>query len=666
MLLNLSDFDACCVTAFGRKRPLVTTQRHEMDSTIQDGLIAQGLDIIQEAISIFDADLRLVLCNRRFIDMFSLDAETCKPGARFEEINQFLARRGEFGPGDPNDLAQERVDRARKFEPHYFERTRPNGQRISIEGNPLRDGGCVTIYSDITENWQNEQVLKAQSDLLSDKLLRRTGQLSESNRALEAANRALQKTSQDLRFSEDRMRAITRALPAHVAYLDRKLRYTFSNNRFSDVTQLPRGDLTGKDITEAFPPQVLARVRPRLEQALEGESQSFTYEVENRDGAVQTVRTTFSPDTDSTGHVAGVFVMSLNISAEVAKTELELRAKRMETTAQLTSGLAHDFSNILTIILGNLKRLEKTADTEQMDLLKSTNKAARRGTRIIDNLMTHIFRQKLDVTQTNVSELLRELLRLFLSSLPPHITLEADLGRKDIWFELDQGALQDAFLNVLFNASDAIQMHKGQGKISVSVEKITTTVGADLKITVSDDGPGFDDAVLVNASEPFFTTKPQGKGSGLGLAMVRGFVEQCNGTLDIANRPDGGAQISLTIREPEIEALDVKALPTSEVQSNQLVLVLDDDGEMRSLMREYLTAMDLSVIEADTPAEALSLVENIPEIEVVVSDIVMPGESNGYATAQLLRRLKPNLAILLVPGLPRGASLMEQANADFK
>ena len=135
---------------------------------------------------------------------------------------------------------------------------------------------------------------------------------------------------------------------------------------------------------------------------------------------------------------------------------------------------------------------------------------------------------------------------MFLASLPSSIALHSDLGPEDIWFDVDEGALQDAFLNVLFNARDAIDMHRGNGKISVRLE----AVQEQLFITIDDEGPGFGGESLAKASEPFFTTKPQGKGSGLGLAMVSTFLNQCSGTLDIKNRPQGGASVRLLMRNP--------------------------------------------------------------------------------------------------------------------
>lgn len=630
-------------------------------------VIEQGLNLIQQALSIFNADMKLVKYNQRFIDLFDLPDEIITPDLSFADLNFFLARRGEFGPGDIKMLAAERVERARLFEPHYFERSRPNGQRISVEGHPLEGGGWVTIYSDITENWRNEQVLKARSDELSDKLLRRTGQLSETNRALEAANRALQKTKQELQASEGRMIKITRAMPAHIAYIDKHYIYRFSNNRFSDVMGIKRDDLVEKHIAEVFPTIVLAHIKPNLKSALTGNTVTFGYEVESTKGDTHSVRTTFSPDIDEHGLTLGVFVQSLNVSAEIAANEMQLRANRLETTAQLTSGLAHDFSNILTVILGNLERIEQAANNSQQDLIRSTEQAARRGTRIIDNLMSFLFRQNLNMKITNMSALLRDLLKLFSASLSKSIKINLDLNDKDIICQLDEGAFQDAILNVLFNARDAIEIYHGEGEISVSAELQSSDENGRqiVCVYIKDTGQGFSKEVIAKATEPFFTTKPQGKGTGLGLSMVNTFLEQSAGKLELSNTQDGGGQVCLTI------PFNTSQFPLEEVPTrladleNQLILIVDDDAELRALIRNHLVTLGLPNIEADGPAEARNLMQQVPDITTVITDIIMPGPENGLDLAREWTASNPELNVLIVSGLPRQDPIVKAAQNEF-
>jgi len=633
-------------------------------------LVESGLNLIQQGLTVFNAEMELVMWNRRFIDLLELPDEIVYHGATFSEINLFLARRGEFGPGDPEVLTEFRVERARAFEPHYFERMRPDGRMISVEGHPLSQGGWVAVYSDITESRRQEGILKARSDHLSDRLLQHSGKLAETNRQLAAANRALQETKDALEASEARIRTITRAMPAHISYLDRGYVYRFTNDRFRDVMGLDRDALTGKSITDVFPPHVFTEVKPAIDRALAGKTVIVEYDMPGPNGEVRSIRSTFTPEIDDNGDVPGTFVLSIDRTEEKAATELLVRSKRMETTAQLTSGLAHDFSNILTIVLVNLARIAKpgTDDTQRQDLIRSTERAARRGTRIIDNLMTFLFRQRLNAKSTNVSAILRELVRLFRASINETIEVELITPETDIEAYLDEGAFQDAVLNVLFNARDAIEGTHGSGTISIGLAILE---GADrrLEVQVRDTGSGFSDEALQHGQEPFFTTKPQGKGSGLGLSMVRNFIDQSAGELLIGNCPDGGANVRLIVPlivEPVALGEPVRDNPveTPPIDGN-LVLVVDDDSEMRALLRDHATDLGYSVIEAGSADEAEKLVGQIPDICLVISDIIMPGALNGLDLAHSLRISKPALPILLVSGLPAADPTIAAARQAF-
>ncbi|PCJ85066.1 MAG: hybrid sensor histidine kinase/response regulator [Hyphomicrobiales bacterium] len=646
----------------GSKNREVILSRQSRSKSDEE-LVELGLNLIHQGLSIFNEQMCLIAWNRRFHDMFEFPADILHHGLSFREINLFLARRGEFGPGDPEQLADNRVELAKKFEAHYFERTRPNGRRISVEGNPLAEGGWVTIYSDITDSYQQEQMLKARSDQLSDKLLQHSGKLAETNRKLSAANRALTETKAALQGSEQRLLAITQAMPAHIAYLDKQWRYTFSNNRFEDVMGISREGLIGKPITDIFPPAVFAGVKPRIELALKGQTVITEYEMPAQGGhsehETRHIRSTFTPDMDDKGKVLGLFVLSLDISSERAATELLLRSKRMETTAQLTSGLAHDFNNILTIVLGNLARLSSanTPESLRQDIIATTEKAAKRGTRIIDGLMTFLFRQKYASRDTNISRILRELSRLFSASLRDGTRLQLNLPDTDIRAELDEGVFQDVVLNMLFNARDALASSKQTGLISltasiVDIKRAETEPIAHLKLVVEDNGTGFTDIALKHAEQPFFTTKQEGKGTGLGLATVRNFVERSGGALALSNGQNGGAIVSFQIplvarsvdEDLEPEHADFTA-PDGQ-DGNNLMLVVDDDPELRVLIRTYANAIGYPVVEAASADEACALLENVAGISVVVSDIVMPGRKNGLDLAK-----KVKVPMLLVSSL---------------
>ena len=189
-------------------------------------MITAGLNLIQQAMSIFDSDLRLVLINRPMQQMFNLPDALTDPGVTFEAVIRFLAERGEYGEiDDLEDFVNVRADLALAFEPHYMERTRANGRVISVEGAPLPEGGWVTVYTDITETKQQEALLRARSEVLSEQVLARSEELASTNRALASSNAALEETKHQLTQMEARTRLTTQMMPAH---------YARANNRNTD------------------------------------------------------------------------------------------------------------------------------------------------------------------------------------------------------------------------------------------------------------------------------------------------------------------------------------------------------------------------------------------------------------------------------------------------
>ena len=176
-----------------------------------------GLNLIQQALSIYGRNLRLVQCNRRFQEMFDLPEALVTVGASFEDTIRHLVSRGEYGEvSDPEAFVAVRVEQARAFEPHYMERPRSNGRWISVEGAPLPQGGWVTVYTDITRTKEQEQLLRTRSELLSEEVLRRSEELARTNRQLASTISALEETQRQLRAIEARTRLTTEMMPAHL------------------------------------------------------------------------------------------------------------------------------------------------------------------------------------------------------------------------------------------------------------------------------------------------------------------------------------------------------------------------------------------------------------------------------------------------------------------
>jgi signal transduction histidine kinase len=608
-------------------------------------LTQAGLNLIQQALSIYDRDLRLAVCNRRFQEMFGLPDELVTPGATFEATIRFLVGRGEYGEvPDLEDAVRTRVDQARAFQPHYMERTRANGRTISVEGSPLQQGGWVTVYTDITDIKAQEALLRGRSEELSDQLLAHAERLAQANRELAATNAALQEAKRELTEMEARTRLVTEMMPAHIAHVGPDLRYTFSNRRLSSVMPGSERDIVGLTLAEALGDATFARIEPGVRRALEGEANVFEI---THEPSARRIRIALSPDRDVDGDAQGFYVLSADVTEETqARAALGQTGKR-ELAAQITSGLAHDFANLLTVIMGLQGRVERmgTLPGEVHDLTRATLAAARRGGTLLDRIAAISGPRELRPAPVDLPALLSDLRAMAVPALPDAQRLDVAVTDVDGPLMLDPGSLQDALLNLILNARDAIG--PGRGQIGLNARAVRDTW---LEIVVTDTGPGFSPEALERGLDPFFTTKG-GDGSGLGLSMVYDQAKLSGGTVKLANGPDGGAMV--TLRLPLRRAEAAETTPT-------MVLLVEDTDEIRQDVREMLRDLGHSVIEAATADEALQLAD-LPGIGLILSDIGLPGEMTGVDLMAALKGRGHPARLCLMTSLPPGDSLRARA-----
>ena len=599
----------------------------------QTGLMRAGLNLIQQALSIYDRDMRLSVWNRRFQEMFSLPEHLASRGAGFEETIRFLVQRGEYGPvEDPEAAVQARVQAARTFRPHYMERERPGGHWISVEGAPLPQGGWITVYTDITEIKLQEHMLRDRSAELSVEVLAKAERLAHANRQLAATNTHLEQARREVAEMEARIRLTTEMMPAHIAHVGRDLRYTYSNRRLGSVMPGRPSDIIGLTGLEALGPGNFSRILPCLEKALEGEASVLEF---TDDETGRRIRGAFTPDRAGDGPVNGVYILSMDVTAETQARAALAQTRKRELAAQLTSGVAHDFANLLTIILGLQSRLERMAlPDEARALVSGTLAAARRGGVLLDRIASISGRPALKLGPTDLSALLEDLRLLATPTLPPQTRLEVHLGGTLPRLSLDAGGLQDALLNLILNATHAMGA-KG-GLIRICVRNLRDTW---LEIRVEDQGPGFSAEALDHALDPFVTTKG-GEGSGLGLPMVFDQITLAGGSLRLLNKAEGGAVVSLRL----------PFRPVAEATAPMLVLLVEDDPDIRETVREMLRDLGHAVMEAGSADEARMLSE-VPGIGLVLSDIQL-GAGNGADLMQDLIAADHPARLLLMSALP--------------
>lgn len=616
------------------------TSNSPKNQSVEQALTTAGLNLIQQALSIYDSDLKLVVANRPFREMFDLPLHIVTPGASFRETIYYLADRGEYGQiEDIESFVQDRVDLARAFEPHYLERQMGNNRWISIEGSPLPQGGWVAVYTDITRPHQQEQLLRARSEELSGQLIEYAEELSASNRKLESTNAALEEAKHQLTESEARIRLTSEMMPAHIAHVDKNRHYTYTNRQLNAVMPGSSEKIVGQHIGDALGDQAFNAIRINLNAAFEGNSSVFEF---NHEISARRIRVAFTPD-GSRENINGVYILSMDVTEETQTREALQQTHRRDMAAHLTSGLAHDFSNLLTIILGMQSQLSRMPLPQKAEnLIAATLSAARRGGTLLGRLADITSARKVTLTPVYVNALLDELETLVGTTLPREISLDITNDVTATPLLLDAGMLQDSLLNLILNARDACDQ---SGQISIHAKIVKNTW---IDISVTDTGIGFSEDALNHALEPFFTTKG-GEGSGLGLSMVYNMTKLSGGRIKLENHETGAR---VTLRLP-LRHSDSTLQPG-------LVLLVEDSPDLRASIRDMLTSTGHSVIEAASVPEATGLIEELPDIAIVLSDITLEGSSTGIDLAEQISDKHP---MVMMTSLSPDHALFQQAKS---
>ncbi len=354
--------------------------------------------------------------------------------------------------------------------------------------------------------------------------------------------------------------------------------------------------------------------------------------------------------------------------AERARTEEQLRhMQKIESIGELTGGVAHDFNNLLTAVLGNLELLRKRvpANPSTDRLIDGALQGAQRGAALTQRLLAFARRQALEPKPVDLAALVTGMGDLLRRSIGPTVEITFDLAPGLPAALADANQIELALLNLAVNARDA--MPDG-GTVSISLGTAESTATSDLAagrylvLTVSDTGVGMDAATLQRAIEPFFSTKEVGKGTGLGLSMIHGLAQQLKGALRLSSEPGKGTVAELWLPVAEHAAdVAVADVPVEDKRARRggTLLFVDDDFLIRLSTVSLLEDLGYTVIPAGSGAEALELLREGKEIDLLITDYAMPGMT-GMQLAQSARALRPGLRILLATGyadLPARAAL---------
>ncbi|MBL3526215.1 MAG: DUF3365 domain-containing protein [gamma proteobacterium endosymbiont of Lamellibrachia anaximandri] len=367
------------------------------------------------------------------------------------------------------------------------------------------------------------------------------------------------------------------------------------------------------------------------------------------------------------GEVVGAVATFLDITERMKSEESLRRAQKMEAVGQLTGGIAHDFNNLLGIMLGNLDFLQQlVADNKKAgERVQTTTKAALRAADLTKQLLGFSRRESKNTTATDLNQVIRGMESLIARSVTPEVEVELQLA-EGLWLtEIDQGDLQDALLNLVLNARDA--MPNGGSLTIETANRALDTIyeeqnpiadkGDYVQLAVSDSGSGIPAGALEHIFEPFFTTKPEGRGTGLGLSMVYGFVQRSKGYIKAYSEPGIGTTIHLYLArsgdQPQNSAhsTDNAAILPKGTES---ILVVDDEVDLIEIASNHLESLGYQTVVAGSGRQALQILDETRQIDLLFSDVVMPGMS-GYELAQQATAKNPKLKVLLASGFTKKA-----------
>jgi signal transduction histidine kinase/CheY-like chemotaxis protein len=442
--------------------------------------------------------------------------------------------------------------------------------------------------------------------------------------------------------------------------------------------------------------EIWADISPLIDAAMAGEA---TYRedlplVMNRKGYDEQTWFTFSysPVRDESGKVAGMFcactettqkvlalrgLRDLNETLErrvndavaermdheekLRKAEAALRqTQKMESLGQLTGGVAHDFNNLLAVFASGLQLLERSAGqptAPRPRVFEAMRRAVARGTGLTRHLLAFSRRRPVNPESIDLAAHLQGMRTMLDGSLGGHIEVQMHFA-PDVWpVEVDIGEMELAVLNLCLNARDA--MPDG-GVISITVENVEEAAAAFVKLAIADSGQGMAPDIKARVFEPFFTTKDIGKGSGLGLPQVYGFAQQSGGQVSIDSDVGVGTIVTVLLPRSMTNPVARPDLPGGppriDRQRRGHVLLVEDDREVSALTRELLASLGFSVTHVTGAEAALGALANSRHIDIVLSDIMMPGGVSGVQLAREMRRRHPDLPILLTTGYVESAA----------
>ncbi|MEN3365541.1 MAG: hypothetical protein V7606_2815 [Burkholderiales bacterium] len=544
------------------------------------------------------------------------------------------------------------------------------GQPFSIEKRYLRaDGTYVWANSNVTrivdELGQPQSIIAVITDISQRRQAEETLRLLNETLEWRVAERTAER-DRIWRMSQDIM-----AVASFNGY------FVGVNPAFTAVLGWSEQEATAIPLMDLTHPQDRSDLMQKLALLAQGQP-LVRYEVRDlhKDGSFRWISWTIVPEGGFLYGVARDVTEEKKQAEALRHTEDALRqAQKMEAVGQLTGGIAHDFNNLLAAMMGNLEmtqiRVDQGRSVDVARHIEAAKAVTSRAAALTHRLLAFSRRQTLDPKPTNVNRLVASMGELIQSTVGPAIELEVRL-LDGLWGTLcDPHQLESGLLNLAINARDAmpnggrliIETSNLRADEAYVAEHPDVTAGDYMAISVIDTGIGMTPEVAARAFDPFFTTKPIGQGTGLGLSMVYGFVKQSRGNIRIYSEPGKGTTVRLKL--PRVEGMEnaatapQEALAAPTAPARVTVLVVDDEPDLRSLVTEMLEMLGYATIDAGDGPEALRVLESSARIDLLLTDVGMPGGMDGRQLAEAARVLRPDLKVLFVTGYAEAAAVRD-------
>jgi PAS domain S-box-containing protein len=504
----------------------------------------------------------------------------------------------------------------------------------------------------------------------------------------------------ELRNAEERFRTLAQNMPAHVWTARPDGMLDWVSDPIHAYAGTEDGQLLGEDWGRIVHPDDLPRVVPVWESSIaRGETYETEFRIRRVDGVWRWFLVRAVPVHDAEGRIAQWIGTNTDIedrrATEAALAELNAtleervenrnraleeinatlrQSQKMEAIGNLAGGVAHDFNNLLQAITGSLQlaQRELPSGTPGRARIEQAMRAVDRGATLAAQLRAFGRRQPLEPRAVDLRRMLDEIAPILRSAVGEGVRIETRLT-DGLWNTLvDAANLENALLNLVVNARDAME---GQGRLTIALDNamidaeaaraMTDVVpGEYVRLTVTDEGAGMTSEVIEKIFEPFFTTKPEGKGTGLGMAMVYGFVKQSGGHVAIESAPGRGTTVRLYLpRSLRSEAPATLRAAGPVTGGDETVLLVEDDADVRAVAAEMLRELGYEVIEAGDADAGLELIEAGRPFDLLLTDVVMPGKVTSREMAERAQKLRPGLPVLFASGYSRDA-IMHDGRLD--